>query len=69
MTVHVLRVAWIIGAILDSVGKESDDNKAQKRGPMNLAFVPAPLNAEHLKGVLDCGKILPKCGSPGGLSG
>jgi hypothetical protein len=51
------------------VGKESDDNKAQKRGPMDLAFVPAPLNAEHLKGVLDCGKILPKCGSPGGLSG
>jgi hypothetical protein len=29
MTMHVLRVAWIIGAILDSVGKESDDGKAE----------------------------------------
>ena len=66
---HFQRAMRILGPVLTSVSEESDGQKAHKRGRMNLAYVPIPLSAEELDGVLQRGKILPKCRSPEVSSG
>ena len=63
------RAMRILGQVLTSVSEESDGQKAHKRGRMDLAYVPIPPSAEELNGVLEHGKILPKCRSPEVSSG
>ena len=67
--VHFQRAMRILGPVLTSVSEESDGQKAHKRGRMDLAYVSIPPSAEELNGVLEHGKILPKCRSPEVSSG